>query len=110
NDNLTQLLEQVVHHTRELKESVMSMRAQPVGSVFQRMPRLVRELSMKTGKKIRLEMSGESTEVDRTIVERLADPLTHIIRNSADHVVESQGARDAAGQTAAGSIPPSTPH
>src|SRR5215472_8889001 len=101
---LSQVLEEVVHHTRELKESVMSMRAQPVGSVFQRMPRLVRELSMKTGKKIRLEMSGESTEVDRTIVERLADPLTHIIRNSADHGLELPEDRLAAGKSEEGTI------
>jgi two-component system chemotaxis sensor kinase CheA len=80
------------------------MRAQPVGSVFQRMPRLVRELSMKTGKKIRLEMSGESTEVDRTIVERLADPLTHIIRNSADHGIESPDDRLSSGKTEEGTI------
>jgi two-component system, chemotaxis family, sensor kinase CheA len=104
NESLSQVLDQVIHHTRELKESVMSMRAQPVGSVFQRMPRLVRELSMKTGKKIRLEMTGESTEVDRTIVERLADPLTHIIRNSADHGLESPEDRLAAGKTEEGTI------
>jgi len=104
NERLSQVLEQVIHHTREVKESVMSMRAQPVGSVFQRMPRLVRELSMKTGKKIRLEMAGESTEVDRTIVERLADPLTHIIRNSADHGLESPSDRLAAGKTEEGTI------
>ena len=104
NESLSQVLDQVIHHTRELKESVMSMRAQPVGSVFQRMPRLVRELSMKTGKKIRLEMAGESTEVDRTIVERLADPLTHIIRNSADHGLESPEDRLAAGKPEEGTI------
>jgi len=104
NDRLSQVLDQVIHHTRELKESVMSMRAQPVGSVFQRMPRLVRELSSKTGKKVRLEMSGESTEVDRTIVERLADPLTHIIRNSADHGIESPEDRLAGGKSEEGMI------
>jgi two-component system, chemotaxis family, sensor kinase CheA len=104
NGRLSQVLDQVIHHTRELKESVMSMRAQPVGSVFQRMPRLVRELSMKTGKKVRLEMSGESTEVDRTIVERLADPLTHIIRNSADHGIETPEDRLAAGKSEEGTI------
>jgi two-component system, chemotaxis family, sensor kinase CheA len=104
NGRLSQVLDQTIHHTRELKESVMSMRAQPVGSVFQRMPRLVRELSMKTGKKIRLEMSGESTEVDRTIVERLADPLTHIIRNSADHGIESPDDRLSSGKTEEGTI------
>ncbi len=104
NGRLSQVLDQVIHHTRELKESVMSMRARPVGSVFQRMPRLVRELSMKTGKKVRLEMLGESTEVDRTIVERLADPLTHIIRNSADHGIESPEDRRAAGKSEEGTI------
>ena len=84
---LVQVLEEVVHHTRELKDSVMSMRAQQVGAVFQRMPRLVRELAAKTGK-ARLEMAGESTEVDRSIIERLGDPLTHIIRNAVDHGIE----------------------
>ena len=69
----------------------MSMRAQPVGSVFQRMPRLVRELATKTAKKVRLEMPGENTEVDRSIIERLGDPLTHIIRNSVDHGIEIAG-------------------
>jgi len=101
---LSQVLEEVVHHTRELKDSVMSMRAQPVGSVFQRMPRLVRELSTKTGKKIRLEMSGETTEVDRSIIERLGDPLTHIIRNAVDHGIESPAERLAVGKSDEGTI------
>lgn len=82
----------------------MSMRAQPVGSVFQRMPRLVRELSIKTGKKIRLEMSGETTEVDRSIIERLGDPLTHIIRNAVDHGIESPAERLAVGKSDEGTI------
>jgi two-component system chemotaxis sensor kinase CheA len=101
---LSQILEEVIHHTRELKDSVMSMRAQPVGSVFQRMPRLVRELSSKTGKKVRLEMSGETTEVDRSIIERLGDPLTHIIRNAVDHGIESPADRSAAGKNEEGTI------
>jgi two-component system chemotaxis sensor kinase CheA len=101
---LMQTLDEVVHHTRELKDSVMSIRAQPVGAVFQRMPRLVRELSVKTAKKVRLEMSGENTEVDRSIIERLADPLTHIIRNSMDHGIESPADRIAAGKPEEGTI------
>jgi two-component system, chemotaxis family, sensor kinase CheA len=101
---LSQILEEVVHHTRELKDSVMSMRAQPVGSVFQRMPRLVRDLSTRTGKKIRLEMSGETTEVDRSIIERLGDPLTHIIRNAVDHGIESPAERLAVGKSDEGTI------
>jgi two-component system chemotaxis sensor kinase CheA len=101
---LLQTLDEVMHHTRELKDSVMSMRAQPVSTVFQRMPRLARELSAKTGKKVRLELSGENTEVDRSIVERLADPLTHIIRNSMDHGIETAAERIAAGKPEEGTI------
>jgi two-component system chemotaxis sensor kinase CheA len=107
---LTQILEEVVLHTRELKDSVMSMRAQPVGSVFQRMPRLVREVASKTHKKVRLEMVGEMTEVDRSIIERLGDPLTHIIRNSVDHGVELPAVRIAAGKPEEGVIRLSAEH
>jgi two-component system chemotaxis sensor kinase CheA len=110
NGRLFQILEEVVHHTRELKDSVMSMRTQPVSSVFQRMPRLVRELSMKTGKKVRLAMSGENTEVDRTIIERLSDPLTHIIRNSVDHGIESPTSRTTSGKGEEGTIRLSAEH
>jgi two-component system, chemotaxis family, sensor kinase CheA len=101
---LAQVLEEVVHHTRELKDSVMSMRAQPVNAVFQRMPRLVRELATKTGKKVRLELAGENTEVDRSIIERLGDPLTHIIRNSIDHGIEPPADRQTAGKAEEGTI------
>ncbi len=107
---LVQVLEEVVHHTRELKDSVMSMRAQQVNAVFQRMPRLVRELAMKTGKKVRLEMTGENTEVDRSIIERLGDPLTHIIRNSIDHGIEAPQDRLAAGKADEGTIRLSAEH
>jgi two-component system, chemotaxis family, sensor kinase CheA len=103
-NRLAQVLEEVVHHTRELKDSVMSMRAQQVGAVFQRMPRLVRELAAKTGKKARLEMVGENTEVDRSIIERLGDPLTHIIRNAVDHGIETPETRAAAGKSEEGSV------
>lgn len=108
--SMMQILEEVTHHTRELKDSVMSMRAQPVKSVFQRMPRLVRELSSKTGKNITLEMRGETTEVDKTIIERLSDPLTHIIRNSADHGIETPDVRVAAGKPEEGTIVLSAEH
>jgi two-component system chemotaxis sensor kinase CheA len=101
---LAQMLEEVVFHTRELKDSVMSMRAAPVGTVFQRMPRLIRELAAKTGKKVRLETVGENTEVDRSIIERLSDPLTHIIRNSVDHGIESPADRLAAGKNEEGTV------
>jgi two-component system, chemotaxis family, sensor kinase CheA len=103
-NRLVQVLEEVVHHTRELKDSVMSMRAQQVGAVFQRMPRLVRELAAKTAKKARLEMVGENTEVDRSIIERLGDPLTHIIRNAVDHGIELPETRVAAGKPEEGTV------
>jgi two-component system, chemotaxis family, sensor kinase CheA len=101
---VAQRIEDVFHHTRELKNSVMSMRAQPVKTVFQRMTRLVRELATKTGKKVQLEMQGENTEVDKTVIERLSDPITHIIRNSIDHGIESPAVRQAAGKKEGGTI------
>ncbi len=101
---LAQVLDDVFLHTRELKNSVMSMRAQPVRSVFQRMSRLVRELAVKTGKRARLEMVGEGTEVDKTVIERLSDPLTHIIRNSMDHGIEAPERRREAGKSEEGTI------
>jgi two-component system, chemotaxis family, sensor kinase CheA len=107
---IVQVLDEVVHHTRELKDSVMSMRAQQVNAVFQRMPRLVRELAAKTGKRVRLEITGETTEVDRSIIERLGDPLTHIIRNSIDHGIEVPTDRIAAGKSEEGMIRLSAEH
>jgi two-component system chemotaxis sensor kinase CheA len=101
---VAQRIEDVFHHTRELKNSVMSMRAQPVKTVFQRMTRLVRELAAKTSKKVQLEMQGESTEVDKTVIERLSDPITHIIRNSIDHGIEMPAARLGLGKKEAGII------
>ncbi|MGV3635109.1 MAG: chemotaxis protein CheA [Pseudorhodoplanes sp.] len=109
-DRLSQILDEVVHHTRELKDGLMSMRAQAVGAVFQRMPRLVRETAVKVGKKIRLELAGETTEVDRSIIERLTDPLTHIIRNSVDHGIELPEVRVAAGKNEEGTIRLSAEH
>jgi two-component system chemotaxis sensor kinase CheA len=103
-NRVAQRIEDVFHHTTELKNSVMSMRAQPVRTVFQRMTRLVRELGTKTGKKVQLEMQGENTEVDKTVIERLSDPITHIIRNSIDHGIEAPAARLAAGKKEAGTI------
>jgi len=97
-------LEVLAQTTRGLQDSVMAIRAQPVKSVFSRMPRLVRELATKTGKKIRLETIGENTEIDKTVIEQLSDPLTHMIRNSADHGIELPEKRLAAGKTETGVI------
>ncbi len=103
-------LEQLAQHTRELRESVMSIRAQPVGSVFSRMPRLVRELSGETGKDVVLVTAGENTEVDKTVVENLVDPLTHMIRNSIDHGLETPEDRVAAGKPRTGTVHLSAQH
>jgi chemotaxis protein histidine kinase CheA len=82
---LVQELEQMAHHVRELQENVMSIRAQPVRSVFARMPRPVRELADELGKEARVVTVGEGTEVDKTVIEQLSDPLTHLVRNAVDH-------------------------
>ena len=97
-------LEVLAQTTRGLQDSVMAIRAQPVKSVFSRMPRLVRELAQKTGKKIKLETIGENTEIDKTVIEQLSDPLTHMIRNSADHGIESPERRLGAGKSDTGTI------
>ena len=90
--------------TRDIQESVMAIRAQPVKPLFQRMTRIVREASQATGKPARLVSDGEATEVDKTIVERLADPLTHMIRNAVDHGLEDPEARAKAGKPAEGIV------
>lgn len=90
--------------TREIQESVMAIRAQPVKALFQRMSRLVREMEGVTGKTVRLVTYGEDTEVDRGVIERLTDPLTHMIRNAIDHGLESPEQRRSAGKAAEGSI------
>ncbi len=90
--------------TREIQDSVMAIRAQPVKSVFQRMPRLVREVAAAVGKEVRLVTEGENTEVDKTVIERLSDPITHMIRNAIDHGLESSEKRLAAGKPAEGMV------
>ena len=90
--------------TREIQDSVMAIRAQPVKSVFQRMPRLVREVAEMTGKRVRLVTAGEDTEVDKTVVERLAEPITHMLRNAIDHGLESPEERESAGKPAEGVV------
>ena len=88
----------------------MAIRAQPVKSVFQRMPRLVREIAAMTGKSVRLVTDGEGTEVDKTVIERLTDPLTHMIRNAIDHGVELPEKRIAAGKAEEGLVRLSAQH
>jgi two-component system chemotaxis sensor kinase CheA len=90
--------------TRSLHDSVMAIRAQPIRSVFARLPRIVRDLVDQTGKPVRLELSGEETEVDRSLIEQLVDPLMHLIRNAVDHGIESSDLRALRGKPAVGTI------
>ena len=97
-------LDELEQLTREIQDSVMAIRAQPVKSVFQRMPRLVREAASATGKQVRLVTEGEGTEVDKTVIERLSDPITHMLRNAIDHGLESPEERAAAGKPEEGTV------
>jgi two-component system chemotaxis sensor kinase CheA len=103
-DRLRSGLGQLEMNIRELQESVMRVRMLPVGSVFSRFPRLVRDLSNRLGKKIRLQISGEQTELDKTVLEKIGDPLVHLVRNSVDHGIESPETRLAAGKPEEGTI------
>ena len=90
--------------TTDLQENIMRTRMQPIGTVFGKFPRVVRELSRKTGKEIRLEVSGDEVELDKSIIESLSDPLTHLLRNAADHGVEAPGIRESKGKPRTGEI------
>jgi two-component system chemotaxis sensor kinase CheA len=103
-------LADLYHLTRELQDSAMAIRAQPIQSVFGRVPRIVREVQASTGKKVRLEVEGETTELDKTVVERIGEPLTHLIRNAVDHGLEDPETRIAAGKPAEGVIRLSAEH
>ena len=103
-------LEEFQRLTRDIQDSVMMIRAQPVKPLFQRMSRNVRESSAAVGKEVRLETDGETTEVDKTVIERLADPLTHMIRTAVDHGLESTEDRTAAGKSTEGIVKLSAAH
>ncbi|HUA81533.1 MAG TPA: chemotaxis protein CheA [Dyella sp.] len=97
-------LAQLARHTRTLQESVMGIRMLPIGSVFNRFPRLVRDLSQKLGKQVKLEMVGEQTELDKTVLEKIGDPLVHLVRNAIDHGLETPEKRRAAGKNDIGTL------
>ncbi len=103
-ERLQERLQQLERNTRELQESVMSIRMLPVSSVFNRFPRLVRDLAGKLDKQIELRTIGEGTEIDRGVIEKITDPLTHLIRNSVDHGIETVAEREAAGKPVKGLI------
>ena len=97
-------LVQLERNTRDLQETVMSIRMMPMSVVFSRFPRVVRDLSQKLGKQVELVTSGETTELDKGLIERISDPLTHLIRNSLDHGIEMPEDRLARGKPASGTI------
>jgi two-component system chemotaxis sensor kinase CheA len=90
--------------TTELQEVVMKTRMQPIGNIWSKFPRIVRDLALQCGKKVRIESEGKETELDKTIVEAIKDPLTHLVRNAVDHGIESPEARLAAGKPEEGCL------
>jgi two-component system chemotaxis sensor kinase CheA len=102
--NLRSVAEEIEHLASELRDSMMSVRMVPVAQLFSRFRRLIHDLCRDTGKEIELITEGETTELDKTVIERLADPLIHLIRNSADHGLETPEERLAAGKPTAGRI------
>ena len=103
-------LTEMAQLTREIQDSVMAIRAQPLKPLFQRMGRTIREVAEATVKQVRLQTDGESTEVDKTVIELLADPLTHMIRNAVDHGIETPETRLAAGKPEEGVVHLSAAH
>ncbi|WNN46576.1 chemotaxis protein CheA [Winslowiella toletana] len=101
---------QLERNARDLQESVMSIRMMPMEYVFSRFPRLVRDLASKLGKEVELTLSGSSTELDKSLIERIIDPLTHLVRNSLDHGIESPEKRLLAGKHACGNLTLSAEH
>ena len=102
--NMVETVEQLSRLTMDLRDQVLKTRMVPVDHVFSRFPRLVRDLAKETRKEIQLEISGAETELDRTVIDEIADPLVHIIRNSVDHGIETPEVRTAAGKTLPGTV------
>lgn len=97
-------LVQLERNTRELQDSVMRIRMLPIGFAFNRLPRLVRDLSAKLGKKVELKLTGEHTELDKTVLDRIGDPLLHLVRNALDHGIEKPETRSARGKPEFGTL------
>lgn len=103
-ERLTSGLEQLLQNTKELQESVMRIRMLPISFAFNRFPRLIHDLSKKTGKEIELILKGEQTELDKTVMEQIGDPLVHLVRNAVDHGIEPAEVRIANGKDKKGTI------
>jgi two-component system chemotaxis sensor kinase CheA len=102
--NMTLLSRRLDMVTADLRESVMKARMQPVSNIFSKMPRIVRDLSQALGRKVRLQMEGQDTELDKSLLEAIKDPLTHAVRNSLDHGIEPPDVRQAAGKDPEGTL------
>ncbi|GFD70277.1 chemotaxis protein CheA [Alteromonas sp. KUL106] len=103
-ERLQLAIDELQRNTREIQESVMSMRMLPLTATFNRFPRLVRDLAGKLGKQVELVLQGGSTEIDKSLIEKIVDPLTHLVRNSIDHGIESPEKRVAAGKPEKGTV------
>jgi two-component system chemotaxis sensor kinase CheA len=104
NPNFTQLSRRLDMVTADLRESVMKARMQPVSNIFSKMPRIVRDLSQSLGRRVRVVMEGQETELDKSLLEAIKDPLTHAVRNSLDHGIEPPDVREAAGKDPEGTL------
>lgn len=102
--DLSETLEQVARTTSDLQDLVMKIRMLPLDTVFNRFPRMVRDLSVELGKEMELIIEGQETELDRTVIDEIGEPLIHLIRNAADHGIESKEEREAAGKDPVGKI------
>ena len=102
--NMTQLSRRLDMVTADLRESVMKARMQPVSNIFSKMPRIVRDLSQSLGRRVRLQMEGQETELDKSLLEAIKDPLTHAVRNALDHGIEPPAAREARGKDPEGAL------
>jgi two-component system chemotaxis sensor kinase CheA len=109
-DRLLNGIEQLERNARDLQEAVMSIRMMPMDYVFSRFPRVVREAAAKLGKQIKLTTKGQATELDKSLIERIIDPLTHLVRNSIDHGIESPEKRVASGKNPEGNMILSAQH
>lgn len=103
-DELRNALVQFERHLRSLQESVMRVRMLPIASIFNRFPRMIRDLGQRLGKKMQLKMSGDQTELDKTVLEKIGDPLVHLVRNAVDHGIEMPDKRRGAGKDEQGTI------
>jgi two-component system chemotaxis sensor kinase CheA len=109
-ERLLSSVSQLTRNTRELQEAVMSIRMMPMDYVFSRFPRMVRDLAHKLGKRVAFVTQGDATELDKGLIERIVDPLTHLVRNSIDHGIEMPEVRKAAGKSESGKLSLSAGH